>query len=182
MKRRSCTTARMRRAIVGFEMEQMILPLLKGPHVPRFVASRRFLEAAIHRHGIRAGQSCCVRMLDDARAGGRDGRRCRRAWRSALDALHRQHVIHLDIKPSNIILRPTGEAVLIDFGLSHHEMLPDLLAEEFRLPDGNRSVHLARAGPGIRTDPRSDIFSLGVLLYHLATGERPFGYPRTKAR
>ena len=36
----------------------------------------------------------------------------------ALDDLHRQHVVHLDVKPSNIMFRPDGEAVLIDFGLS----------------------------------------------------------------
>ena len=55
---------------------------------------------------------------------------------TALADLHRQHVIHLDIKPSNIMFRPTGEAVLIDFGLSHHDHLPDLMQAEFRLPFG----------------------------------------------
>ncbi|MBR7784736.1 protein kinase domain-containing protein, partial [Undibacterium luofuense] len=53
----------------------------------------------------------------------------------ALHDLHRQHVIHLDIKPSNIMSR-NGLAVLIDFGLSRHDRLPDLLDEEFRLPMG----------------------------------------------
>ena len=55
---------------------------------------------------------------------------------SALAALHRQHVIHHDIKPSSVMFRDNGEAVLIDFGLSHHNHLPDLLQEEFRLPYG----------------------------------------------
>ena len=45
----------------------------------------------------------------------------------ALDDLHRQHVIHLDVKPSNVMFRPSGEAVLLDFGLSHHDHLPDLM-------------------------------------------------------
>ena len=54
---------------------------------------------------------------------------------SMLD-LHRQHVVHLDIKPSNIMFRPDGEAVLVDFGLSRHDHLPDLLDEDFELPLG----------------------------------------------
>ena len=97
----------------------------------------------------------------------------------ALADLHRQNVIHHDIKPSSIMFRPTGEAVLIDFGLSHHNQLPDLLQEEFRLPYGTAPymapVRLLRA----RDYPRSDLFSLGVLLYFFTTGVRPFGESET---
>jgi serine/threonine protein kinase len=53
---------------------------------------------------------------------------------AALADLHRQNAIHHDIKPSSIMFRRSGECVLIDFGLSHHNQLPDLLQEEFRLP------------------------------------------------
>ena len=66
-----------------------------------------------------------------------------RRWRgsaprvaTAIHALHLQDAIHLDLKPSNVIVRPDGEAVLIDFGLAHHAHYPDLLAEEFRRPIG----------------------------------------------
>ena len=55
---------------------------------------------------------------------------------AALHEIHRQHVIHFDVKPSNVMTRESGEAVLIDYGLSRHDRLPDLLAEEFRLPVG----------------------------------------------
>jgi len=70
-----------------------------------------------------------------------------------------------------------GEAVLIDFGLSRHERLPDLLEEEFELPMGTAPYMSPEQVQFVRNDPRSDLFALGVMLYHLATGERPFGNP-----
>jgi protein-serine/threonine kinase len=98
---------------------------------------------------------------------------------SALAALHRQNVIHHDIKPSSVMFRDSGEAVLIDFGLSHHNHLPDLLQEEFRLPYGTAPYTAPERLLGVRDDPRSDLFSLGVLLYFFTTGERPFGESET---
>ena len=97
----------------------------------------------------------------------------------ALADLHRQNVIHHDVKPSNIMFRPSGEAVLLDFGLSHHDHLPDLLQEEFRLPYGTAPYMAPEQLLGVRDDPRSDLFSLGVLLYFFTTGERPFGESET---
>jgi nucleotide-binding universal stress UspA family protein len=70
---------------------------------------------------------------------------------------------------------------LIDFGLSRHLLLPDLLEEEFEVPIGTGPYISPEQLYKIRTDPRSDIFSLGVLLYHFATKVRPFGYPRSQA-
>jgi nucleotide-binding universal stress UspA family protein len=69
--------------------------------------------------------------------------------------------------------------VLIDFGLSHHNQLPDLLQEEFRLPYGTAPYMAPERLLGVRDDPRSDLFSLGVLLYFFTTGERPFGESET---
>src|SRR5690606_5511525 len=99
----------------------------------------------------------------------------------ALDDLHRQQVVHLDVKPSNLLLhRAEGgieRIVLIDFGLSRHAQLPDLLAEQFHVPMGTAPYISPEQVLGVRSDPRSDLFALGVTLYHLATGQRPFGFP-----
>ena len=70
-----------------------------------------------------------------------------------------------------------GDAVLIDFGLSRHDLLPDLLEEEFELPMGTSPYMSPEQVRFVRNDPRSDLFSTGVMLYHLTTGERPFGAP-----
>jgi nucleotide-binding universal stress UspA family protein len=98
---------------------------------------------------------------------------------SALHDLHRQHLVHLDIKPSNVLMRPDGTAVLVDFGLSRHDRLPDLLEEEFALPMGTGPYMSPEQVQYVRSDPRSDLFALGVMLYHFSTGERPFGAPDT---
>jgi non-specific serine/threonine protein kinase len=162
--------------IVGFEVEQMILPRLMGPHVPRFVAAAGFEEQPYLVMERLPGPSLVARVAEtplDAGAVADLGARVARA----LDALHRQHVIHLDLKPSNVMLRETGEAVLVDFGLSRHDRLPDLLAEEIPLPHGTAPYIAPEQVLGHRSDPRSDLFALGVMLYFLATGRRPFGQP-----
>ncbi|HKQ28821.1 MAG TPA: protein kinase [Burkholderiales bacterium] len=104
------------------------------------------------------------------------------AFAMALHEIHRQDVVHLDLKSTNVMYRPNGEATIIDFGLSSHRHYPDLLAEELRFPVGNWSYMSPEQVLGVRCDPRSDVFALGALLYELATGARPFGLPKTAAQ
>lgn len=99
----------------------------------------------------------------------------------ALQDLHRQDVVHLDLKPTNVLYRENGEAVLIDFGLAHHSHYPDLLAEELRFPVGNWVYMAPEQLLGVRCDPRSDLYALGGMLYELSTGRPPFGKPRSIA-
>jgi nucleotide-binding universal stress UspA family protein len=167
-------------AIVGFEMEEMILPRLSGPHVPRYVAQGDFGSQPFLVMERIPGPSLLPTLtrlplpwLDVAHLGARIA--------TALDDIHRQHVVHLDVKPSNLLTRPTGEMVLIDFGLSHHDELPDLMGEEFRLPYGTAPYMAPEQVLGHRRDPRSDQFALGVLLYFFLTGVRPFGDPQRLA-
>ena len=164
--------------IVGYEVEQMILPRLTGPHVPRFIASGDFerpyivmefidglsVEALVEKRPL---------PLDEVVAIG-----AKIAF--ALHDIHCQHVIHLDLKPSNVILRG-DDAVLIDFGLSRHDQLPDLMGEEAKGPLGTGAFIAPEQILGDRSDPRSDLFALGVIVYVLATGEWPFGEPQMLA-
>ncbi|MDN3545873.1 MAG: serine/threonine protein kinase [Roseateles asaccharophilus] len=162
--------------IVGFEVEQMLIPVLKGPHVPRFVARGDWTRQAYIVMERIEGESLRPR-LDEAPLSVDEVVDIGQRVAAALHDLHRQHVVHLDIKPSNIMFRPDGSAVLVDFGLSRHDHLPDLLEEEFELPMGTGPYMSPEQVQFVRNDPRSDLFALGVMLYHLATGERPFGQP-----
>ena len=103
------------------------------------------------------------------------------AFALALHDLHCNDVVHLDLKPTNVIYRSGGEAVLVDFGLAHHSHFPDLLAEELRIPIGNWVYMSPEQVLGVRCDPRSDIFAFGAMLYELATGRLPFGRPKSIA-
>jgi nucleotide-binding universal stress UspA family protein len=169
--------------IVGFEVEQMIMPLLGGPHVPRLVAKGDFTRQPYIVMELVPGESLKARFdaapipLDEVvEVGGKVA--------TALHDLHRQHLVHLDVKPSNVLFRAApdgsrGDAVLVDFGLSRHARLPDLLDEEFALPLGTGPYMSPEQIRFVRDDPRSDLFALGVVLYSLATGTRPFGAPET---
>jgi eukaryotic-like serine/threonine-protein kinase len=154
--------------IVGFEVEHQILQVLHGRHVPRFVAAGDLvtLPYLVMEH-VRG--DTLQQVLDQHEQ--------TRTRPSA--SLHQQNTCHLDLKPANVLLHPDGHAVLLDFGLSCHAHYPDLLAEELRKAVGSPAWIAPEQVVGVRGDPRSDIFALGVMLYELATGELPFGNPTT---
>ncbi len=164
-------------AIVSFEMEQMIMPRLSGPHVPHFVANGNFNTQPYIVMQRLPGATLLPRLeelplpiTEVARLGAQIAK--------ALNSLHAQKVVHLDLKPSNIMMQPSGDVALIDFGLSRHLELPDLMAEEFRLPYGTAPYMAPEQVLGVRNDPRSDLFALGVLMYFFTTDVRPFGDPQ----
>ncbi len=166
--------------IVSFEVELQILPALSGPHVPRFVAAgdlvrlpylvMEYIPGQTLQHWLDAPERCNAEAI--ARLGA--------ATAHAAHSLHQQNVCHLDLKPANVLIKADGTAVLLDFGLSCHAHYPDLLAEEMRQAVGSPAWIAPEQVVGVRGDPRSDIFAIGVMLYELATGELPFGAPTTR--
>lgn len=165
--------------IVSFEVEHQILQVLTGPHVPRFVAAgdlarvpylvMEYVPGQTLQHWLDQPEHPDVATLAQLGA----------AMAHAAHSLHKQNVCHLDLKPANVLIRPDGSAVLLDFGLSCHAHHPDLLAEELRKAIGSPAWMAPEQVVGVRGDPRSDIFAIGVILYELATGELPFGAPQT---
>lgn len=165
--------------IVSFEVEQQILSVLTGPHVPRFVAAGDLVRLPYLVMEYVAGQTLQHWLDAPERPDADTIARLGAAIAHAAHSLHQQNVCHLDLKPANVLMRPDGSAVLLDFGLSCHAHYPDLLAEEMRQAVGSPAWIAPEQVVGVRGDPRSDIFAIGVMLYELATGELPFGAPTT---
>jgi len=165
--------------IVSFEVEHQILQLLSGPHVPRFVAAgdlerlpylvMEYVPGRTLQDWLDAPELLPVDEV--VRLGA--------AMAHAAHSLHQQNVVHLDLKPANVLIRPDGSAVLLDFGLSCSGLYPDLLAEQLRKAVGSPAWIAPEQVVGVRGDPRSDIFAIGVILYQLLTGKLPFGAPQT---
>ena len=90
----------------------------------------------------------------------------------ALDYAHFRGIIHRDIKPANIIVSHQGEVKLMDFGIARDHSLSDLT--ETGTGVGTPSYMSPEQILGDKLDFRSDIFSLGIVLYQCITGQKPF--------
>jgi serine/threonine protein kinase len=165
--------------IVSFEIECQIMQVLQGRHVPRFVAAGDLVRLPYLVMEYIAGETLDHWLQPDAPPSVEQVAKLGTAMARAVHALHQQNAVHLDLKPANVLFRDDGCAVLLDFGLSCHAHYPDLLAEQLRKAVGSPAWMAPEQVVGVRGDPRSDIFAIGVMLYQLCTGELPFGEPRT---
>jgi len=91
---------------------------------------------------------------------------------SALDHAHRNKVVHRDIKPANIMILENGLVKVTDFGIAKMMAMGMTQAGQIL---GTPNYMSPEQVKGRQIDGRSDIFSLGVILYELVTGEKPFG-------
>jgi eukaryotic-like serine/threonine-protein kinase len=90
----------------------------------------------------------------------------------ALDYIHYRNIIHRDIKPANIMVSRQGGVKLMDFGIARDENFDDLT--EAGTGIGTPAYMSPEQILGDKLDPRSDLFSLGIVLYQMVTGRKPF--------
>ena len=91
---------------------------------------------------------------------------------AALSYAHKMHIIHRDIKPSNMMLTPQGVIKIMDFGIARSGNDPGLTMAGTTL--GSLYYMSPEQVQGLPADERSDLYSVGVSLYELVTGQRPF--------
>jgi serine/threonine-protein kinase len=98
---------------------------------------------------------------------------------AALDHAHAHGVVHRDVKPANVMIEPSGQVKVMDFGIAKRDEGANLTSTGAILGTPNYMAPEQARGEGV--DARSDLFSLGCVLYECLTGKRPFQSPSVSA-
>ncbi len=165
--------------LICFETELTILRALNSPFVPRFIKGGNLAKTPYIAMSRMPGVALEKILIEKKQLSIEQTITIAINLLKAIQNLHAQEVIHLDLKPDNILVDENEDVYLIDFGLAHHSKFPDFLAEEMRKGIGSAPYISPEQIVGVREDSRSDIFAFGVIVYEMLTGQLPFNNPQT---
>ena len=170
-----------------FQREFRSIARLNHPHVIRVFSygmidrtpyfTMEFIEGSTLKDSMRDWESSYRK--NDVRATRRLVQTCKIMTQicSALYYIHTRSLIHRDLKPANIMVTTDGDAKIMDFGLAR-EIDASVALTKTGAVIGTVAYMSPEQCRGARLDPRSDLYSLGVLLYEIVTGQKPFSGDR----
>jgi Protein kinase domain len=158
------------RALVEWRIRT--LRSLRSPHVVSLIDSELDGKIAYMAFEYLRGDRLDERLLREAASESSISQWIRQILLGLID-LHREQMVHLDLKPCNILFRDPDNLVIVDFGLSVRAgMVP--LAPAPGIAGGTPAYMSPEHAQGLRVDERSDLYSLGIMAFELLTGDVPF--------
>jgi serine/threonine protein kinase len=158
---------------LAFLREAWIAARIRSPWIAEVIETPFESRSALYTvMPLYEGETLEQRLLRLPRVSRSEGIAIAGKLAKAVAALHRARVIHRDIKPDNVILRPNGGLKLIDLGVARLPNIEDFPASAI---PGTPSYMAPELIGGQAGDERSDIFALGVTLFRMFTGAYPYG-------
>lgn len=152
-----------------FNHEGIVKIFTTGVHEDNYFLALEYLEAGTLKDNLKARK----KDLESGLYGSAEALQLLKSLAEALSYAHDKHVVHRDIKPENILFRSDGHAVLSDFGIAKSvDENKNLTMAGYRV--GTPAYMSPEQMLGAEVDPRSDIYSLGVVFYEILIGHRPY--------
>ena len=158
-----------------FVREARMIASLNHPHIVHIIDIFDENETAYYVMDYMPGGSLSDKVKKEGRFSEVAAEKMVRQISSALEYIHTKNMVHLDVKPANILLNVSGEAILIDFGISKHY---DSTGEQTSstpvgISKGFAPLEQGRGGSVSQFSPATDIYALGATLYYLLVGQIP---------
>lgn len=160
--------------VVRFQREARIVATLRHPNIMQVFDFDYHEELNIYYMVMEyiEGPTLKSMMMEQEKVPVEDAVRIGAAIADALDYAHRREMVHRDIKPANIMFTSEGEPVLTDFGIAKMMSLSGLTASGAMI--GTPAYMAPEVGLGKKGTSTADIYSLGVVMYQMVTGQLPF--------